>query len=322
MILFLAAIAGGLALLVWSAGKFVDGAATAARYAGMPPLLIGMVIIGFGTSMPEMVVSALASAQGNSGVALGNAYGSNIVNIGLILGLTAVLSPIAVASRVVRKELPILLGITLVSGLLLMDGLLGLKEALILLVLFVLMMVWTIHSASRGKGDVLDEEFSREVDAKTMSLKQSLFWLVLGLSVLIGSSRLLVWGAVGIAKLLGVSDLIIGLTIVAIGTSLPELASSIAAVRKNEHDMALGNIIGSNMFNLLVVVGIAGAVLPMQVGLEVLYRDWAVMACLTVVLLPMCLGFRKPGRINRLEGSLLVVAYLAYTAFLITSQFH
>ena len=320
MILYLAAMALGLILLVWSAGRFVDGAATAARYAGMSPLLIGMVIIGFGTSMPEMVVSALASAQGNPGVALGNAYGSNIVNIGLILGLTALLSPIAVASRVVRKELPILLGITLVSGLLLWDGLLGHKEALVLLILFALMMAWTIRSASRGKGDVLDEEYSREVDAKSMSLKQSLFWLVVGLVVLIGSSRLLVWGAVGIAKALGISDLIIGLTIVAIGTSLPELASSIVAVRKNEHDMALGNIIGSNMFNLLVVVGIAGAVSPMQVGPEVLARDWLVMAGLTILLLPMCLGFRKPGRINRFEGAFLVLVYLGYTGFLAWSQ--
>lgn len=320
MILYLAAMAIGLILLVWSAGRFVDGAATAARYAGMSPLLIGMVIIGFGTSMPEMVVSALASAQGNPGVALGNAYGSNIVNIGLILGLTALLSPIAVASRVVRKELPILLGITLVSGLLLWDGLLGHKEALVLLILFALMMAWTIRSASRGKGDVLDEEYSREVDAKSMSLKQSLFWLVVGLVVLIGSSRLLVWGAVGIAKALGISDLIIGLTIVAIGTSLPELASSIVAVRKNEHDMALGNIIGSNMFNLLVVVGIAGAVSPMQVGPEVLARDWLVMAGLTILLLPMCLGFRKPGRINRFEGAFLVLVYLGYTGFLAWSQ--
>jgi cation:H+ antiporter len=320
MILFPAAMAAGLVLLVWSAGKFVDGAATAARYAGMSPLLIGMVVIGFGTSMPEMVVSALASAQGNPGVALGNAYGSNIVNIGLILGLTAMMSPIAVASRVVRKELPILLGITLVSGLLLLDGLLGLKEAAVLLVLFVIMMAWTIRSAARGKGDVLDQEYSREVDAKSMSLKLSLFWLVLGLAVLIGSSRLLVWGAVGIAKGLGVSDLIIGLTIIAAGTSLPELASAIVAVRKNEHDLALGNVIGSNMFNLLVVVGIAGAVSPMQVGPEVLYRDWVVMAGLTLILLPMCLGFRKQGRINRLEGALLMAIYAGYTGYLVWSQ--
>ncbi|MDX9958761.1 MAG: calcium/sodium antiporter [Clostridia bacterium] len=320
MILFFVAIAAGLVLLVWSAGKFVDGAATAARYAGMSPLLIGMVIIGFGTSMPEMVVSALASAQGNPGVALGNAYGSNIVNIGLILGLTAVLSPISVASRVVIKELPILLGITLVSGLLLLDGLLGLKEAAVLLVLFIMMMVWTIRSAARGKGDILAEEFSREVDAKSMSLKLSLFWLVSGLVVLIASSRLLVWGAVGIAKGLGVSDLVIGLTIVAVGTSLPELASSLVAIRKNEHDLALGNVIGSNMFNLLVVVGIAGAVSPMQVGPEVLYRDWVVMAGLTVILLPMCLGYKKPGRINRLEGALLMVIYAVYTGYLVWSQ--
>jgi cation:H+ antiporter len=318
--LFLVAIAAGLVFLVWSAGKFVDGAAAAARYAGMSPLLIGMVIIGFGTSMPEMVVSALASAQGNPGVALGNAYGSNIVNIGLILGFTAMLSPIAVASSVVRKELPVLLGITLASGLLLLDGLLGLKEALVLLVLFSLIMVWTIRSAARGKGDVLDQEYSDEVEARTMSLKKALFWLFLGLAVLIASSRLLVWGAVGIAKGLGVSDLIIGLTIVAIGTSLPELASAIAAVRKNEHDLALGNVIGSNMFNLLVVVGIAGAVSPMKVGPEVLSRDWVVMAGLTVMLLPMCLGFRKPGRINRFEGAFLMLVYLGYTGFLVWSE--
>lgn len=319
--LFLAAIAGGLVLLVWSAGKFVDGAASAARFAGMSPLLIGMVIIGFGTSMPEMVVSALASAQGNPGVALGNAYGSNIVNIGLILGLTALLSPIAVASGVVRKELPLLLGITLASGLLLLDGLLGLKEAVVLLILFTLMMIWTIRSAARGKGDVLDEEYAREMGARSMSLKQSLFWLVSGLAVLIGSSRLLVWGAVGIAKALGISDLIIGLTIVAIGTSLPELASSLIAVRKNEHDMALGNIIGSNIFNLLVVVGIAGAVSPMQVSAEVLSRDWVVLAGLTALLLVMCMGYRKPGRINRLEGLVLLLMYIAYTGFLVRSQF-
>lgn len=307
-------------LLVWSAGKFVDGAATAAWYAGMSPLLIGMVIIGFGTSMPEMVVSALASAQGNPGVALGNAYGSNIVNIALILGLTAVISPIAVASRVVRKELPLLLGITLISGLLLLDGLLGLKEAVILLVLFLLMMGWTIRSAARGKGDVLDEGYTREVSAKALSLKQALFWLVLGLVVLIASSRLLVWGAVGIAKGLGISDLIIGLTIVAVGTSLPELASAIVAIRKNEHDLALGNVIGSNMFNLLVVVGIAGAVSPMQVAPEVLSRDWAVLVGLTALLLPMCLGYKKPGRINRVEGSILLLVYMAYTGLLVRSQ--
>jgi cation:H+ antiporter len=320
MILFLAAIAAGLVLLVWSAGKFVDGAATAARYAGMSPLLIGMVIIGFGTSMPEMVVSALASAQGNPGVALGNAYGSNIVNIGLILGLTAMLSPITVASTVVRKELPILMGVTLVSGLLLLDGLLGLKEAAVLLVLFAMMMVWTIRSAARGKSDVLAEEFSREVDAMSMSLKRALFWLVLGLAVLIGSSRLLVWGAVGIAMSMGVSDLVIGLTIVAVGTSLPELASSLVAIRKNEHDLALGNIIGSNLFNALVVVGIAGLVSPMQVEPEVLSRDWVVMAGLTAILLPMCLGYKKPGRINRFEGALLMAIYAVYTGYLVWSQ--
>ena len=178
----------------------------------------------------------------------------------------------------------------------------------------------TILEPSAGKGDILDDEFSREVDARTMSLKQALFWLVLGLLVLIGSSRLLVWGAVGIARGLGISDLIIGLTIIAVGTSLPELASSIVAVRKNEHDLALGNIIGSNIFNSLVVVGIAGAVSPMQVEPAVLHRDWVVMTGLTVILLPMCLGYKKQGRINRFEGALLMVIYIGYTGFLVWSQ--
>ncbi|MBZ6066338.1 calcium/sodium antiporter [Aeromonas schubertii] len=321
MTLSLLAIVAGLALLVWSADKFVDGAAATARYAGMPPLLIGMVIIGFGTSAPEMVVSALAASQGNPGLALGNAYGSNITNIALILGLTALISPIAVASQVVRKEIPVLLGITLLSGALLLDGHLGRGDALILIVVFFVLMGWSIWQGMTGRGDALDAEVSEDIESEGMSLKRALFWLVLGLVLLVGASRLLVWGAVEVAHSLGISDLVIGLTIVAVGTSLPELASSLMAIKKKEHDLALGNVLGSNLFNTLAVVGIAAGIHPLDVDPAVLSRDWSVMMGLTLVLLFMCVGRKGQGRINRAEGGLLLTAYVAYTLWLLGTQF-
>lgn len=193
MTLAVVALIAGLALLVWSADKFVDGAAATARYAGMPPLLIGMVIIGFGTSAPEMVVSALAASQGNPGLALGNAYGSNITNIALILGLTALISPIAVASQVVRKEIPILLGITLLSGALLIDGRLDSTDALILGAVFLVLMGWSIWAGMHGKGDALDADTEESISSEGMSLKSAIIWLIVGLVLLIGASRLLVW---------------------------------------------------------------------------------------------------------------------------------
>ena len=311
----------GLALLVWSADRFVEGAACTARHFGMAPLLIGMVIVGFGTSAPEMVVSALAASQGNPGIALGNAYGSNITNIALILGLTAVISPITVHSQVLRKELPILLLVTALAAWQLWDGQITRTEAFILLGVFAGLMAFTIYQGNNSPKDALAEEMDEELKTHTMPLKRALFWLVLGLVLLIASSRMLVWGAVEIAHAFGVSDLIIGLTIVAVGTSLPELASSLIATRKGEHDIALGNVLGSNLFNTLAVVGIAGTISPMQVGPEVLQRDIAIMAALTVALFVMSFGFRKQGRINRLEGALLLACFVGYTAYLISTVF-
>lgn len=317
MLLAFAAVIAGLALLVWSADKFVDGASATATHAGMPPLLIGMLIIGFGTSAPEMVVSALAASQGNPGLALGNAYGSNITNIALIIGLVAVISPITVHSQVVRKELPILLGVTALAGFQLLNGQLSRLDAWVLLGAFFLLMGWSIVAGMRGRGDSLESEYDQELKAKAMPLQRAILWLVVGLVLLIVSSRVLVWGAVYIAQSLGVSDLIIGLTVVAIGTSLPELASALAAVRKNEHDLALGNVIGSGLFNTLAVVGIAAGIMPLSVDPSLLYRDWMVMAGLTVALLVMCIGFRgRPGCVNRLEGSILLLVYLGYTGYL------
>jgi cation:H+ antiporter len=321
MLLPLISIALGLALLVWSAGKFVEGSAVTAGHFGMPPLLIGMVVVGFGTSAPEMVVSALAATQGNPGLALGNAYGSNITNIALILGITALISPIAVHSAVMRKELPILAVITGLAAWQLWDGELTLVDALVLLGVFAALMGWSIYQGMTAKSDALATEISAELEIRPMPLRVAVGWLVAGLLLLILSSRVLVWGAVDIAQAFGVSDLIIGLTIVAVGTSLPELASSIAAARKGEHDIALGNILGSNLFNTLAVVGIAGVISPMQVAPEILSRDILVMGALTLSLFVLGYGFRGPGRINRVEGGLLLAAFVGYTAYLVSTNF-
>lgn len=314
------AILIGFILLVWSADRFVEGAAATANHFGMPSLLIGMIIVGFGTSAPEMVVSAMAALDGNPDLALGNAIGSNIVNTGLILGITAIIAPIIVQSKIVRKEIPLLLLIGLLLGYLLFDKSLSRLEGVILLLGFFALIAWSIFSAIKGKGDVLESEVEKELVAHAMPIRTSIFWLVVGLVVLIVSSRILVWGAVSIAEALGVSDLIIGLTIVALGTSLPELAASIIAVKKGEYDIAIGNVVGSNMFNLLAVVGIAGTISPMTgLSSEVLSRDWLVMMGMTVALLLTAYGFRRVGRINRFEGAALLFAFCAYNTWLISS---
>lgn len=316
------AITFGLALLVWSADRFVEGSASTARHFGMPPLLIGMVIVGFGTSAPEMVVSAISASQGNPGIALGNAYGSNITNIALILGLTALISPIAVHSQVLRKELPILTAITALAAWQLWDGEISRNDAIVLLGVLGGLMVWTIWQGMQKNADALAMEMEQELEIRDMPLRRAVVWLIVGLTLLIASSRILVWGAVEIARGFGVSDMIIGLTIVAIGTSLPELASSIIATRKGEHDIALGNILGSNLFNTLAVVGIAGIIHPMPVGPEVFSRDIMVMAALTISLFIFGYGFRgRQGRINRFEGAALLACYIGYTAYLVKSVF-
>ncbi|RZV13321.1 calcium/sodium antiporter [Aliarcobacter butzleri] len=318
MFLFLGAIVAGFAILVWSADKFVEGAASTAKHLGMPSLLIGILIVGFGTSAPEMVVSAIAAMEGNSGLALGNAIGSNIVNIALILGITAIIAPIAVNSKIVRKEIPILLIIVLFLGYLLFDNTLTFVEGVVLLVGFFILVGCSIYAAIKGKGDTLESEINDELLEHEMSLRAGVIWLIVGLILLIASSRLLVWGAVGVATEFGVSDLIIGLTIVALGTSLPELAASIIAARKGEHDIAIGNVVGSNMFNILAVIGIAVVIAPMNIiSFEVLQRDWITMLLLTIALLFMAYGFKnKEGEITRLEGFILVVCYVAYNTYL------
>lgn len=325
MLLPVIAILAGLAVLVWSADRFVNGAANTAKHFSLPSLLIGILIIGFGTSAPELVVSVLAASQGNPGIALGNAFGSNISNIALILGITAVIAPVAVTSDILRRTLPMLILATVAIAAVLWNLAISRFNALFLLTLFTLIMILAIRQGlkdqKKDKHDGLAVEIDQEF-SHLMPLKQSIFWVVIGLVLLIASSRALVWGAVSIAQSLGASDLIIGLTIVAVGTSLPELASSIIAARKGEHDMAVGNILGSNLFNTLAVVGLAGAIQPLTIEASVLYRDVGLMLALTCVLFLFGFGFKgRQGRINRWEGSVLILTYLLYTAWLVSSLF-
>lgn len=316
MLFHLLAIVAGLAVLVWSADKFVDGAATLAKHLGVSALLIGIIIVGFGTSAPEITVSIISALEDRPELALGNAYGSNIVNIALILGVTALMGTIAVQSDVLRRELPILLAATGFGVILLLDGALSRLDGALLFAVLASYMGYSIWRARQGKADHLIEEVEQEMVEHNMTKAQSIVWIVLGLVLLIASSRALVWGAVGVAEAFGVSELIIGLTVVAIGTSLPELVSSIIAARKGEYDMVLGNIIGSNFFNMLAVVGVAALIQPLAVGQEVLQRDIPVMVGITVLLFAICWLFKA---VNRYAGMGFVAIYVGYTLWLINT---
>lgn len=315
------AIAGGFVLLTWSADRFVVGASALAYNLNVSPLIIGLTIVSLGTSAPEILVSAVASLQGNGGLAIGNALGSNIINIALILGVTALIVPLNVHSSIVRREMPVLIGVMLLGLLLLLDGSLGQADGLVLLSGMALMLLWMTHIGIREKSshDPISVEFADEVPTN-LSMSRAGFWIVVGGLCLLGSSKLLVWGAVAIAHTMGVSDLVIGLTIVAMGTSLPELAASVMSALKNEHDIAIGNIIGSNIFNLLAVLGLPGLINPGPFDAIVLTRDYPVMLGLTVLFFIMAYGFRGPGRINRLEGALLVFAFVGYQTLLYFSE--
>ncbi len=315
MLIHLLAIAGGFLVLAWSADRFVLGASAVAQHLGVPPLIIGLTVVGIGTSAPEMLVSALSAWEGSPGIAVGNAIGSNITNIGLILGATALAYPLLVRSRILRRELPVLLVVMAASLLTVLDGALSALEGGALLAGMGGLLVWLYLQGRGDGGDPITAEFAQEIP-HDLPLKHALGWLALGMVLLLASSRLLVWAAVALATELGVPELVIGLTIVALGTSLPELAASMAAARKGEHDIAIGNVIGSNMFNLLGVMGLAALIAPHAVDAEVLSRDFPVMAGLTVAFLIMGFGRRAHGAITRPEGLLLVVAYLAYMALL------
>ena len=308
------AIIIGFGLLVWGAERFVHGAAAIAKNLGISPLIIGLTIVGIGTSAPEILISIFAASQGNPALAVGNALGSNITNIALVLGITAIVMPLTVKSETLRREYPIMFLIMLLALVLVMDHHLGQMDGLILISGLFVMLYWMIQQGRKQKSDPMEQEFDHEIPI--ISNKKAFLWLTIGLILLIVSSRGLVWGSVNIAKAAGISDLVIGLSIVAIGTSLPELAASIMSALKKEHDIAIGNIIGSNMFNLLVVFGIPGLMSPHVIDASILERDFPFMIGLSIALFLMAYGFKGQGRINRFEGSLLLGGYTAYMVIL------
>ena len=315
MALAIIAVIIGLAVLVWSADTFIDGATSLAVRFNMPSFLIGVVILGIGTSAPELVVSALAAVAGSPDLALGNAYGSNIINITLVLGVTAFISPILIRANVIRHDLILLLAVTALAAFQLLDGNLSMTDGIVLIASLIGVLLIQIFLSLRNNT-------AADVDApKDINIAKALATLTLGLVLLIVSSRSIVWGAVELATLWGMSELLIGLTIVAIGTSLPELVASVTAARRGEHDMALGNVIGSNLFNTLGVVGVATVISPIKnVAPEILSRDVLMMAGVTLLLFVLAIiAYNRQGEMKRGSGLVLILTFIGYSVWLGTS---
>lgn len=315
MLLPIVSLVIGLIVLVWSADKFILGAAGSAKNFGMSPLLIGLTIVAFGTSAPEILVAIVATMDDSGTLAIGNALGSNIANIALVLGVTALIAPLPVKNSVRRKELPLMVLVTLIAGAVLYNLTLDTLDSVLLFGALIACM----YLFSRSKNE--DEESDSEDDEEIPDVKTStgVFWLITGLALLIASSKAIVWGATDIAYALGVSDLIVGLTIIAIGTSLPELAASITSALKGHHDIAIGGVVGSNIFNLGAVLSIPGLVSPISFSFDIFMRDYGFMLALSVLLLVFCFT-RKPAKIKRPEGAFLLALYAGYMFFLYTSS--
>ncbi|TMP45624.1 calcium/sodium antiporter [Pseudoalteromonas citrea] len=308
----------GFAALVWSADRFVFGAAALARNFGVPTLIVGLTIVAMGSSAPEMMVAAQAALADKTDTAVGNAVGSNIANILLVLGITALLRPLSVSSGILRREMPLLVIVSLGAWLIISDNYFSATEGTLLLVGFVLFLLAliVITKQTGNQDDPLVSEACDEVP-DNVPTKKAVLWLVVGMVLLPISSHYLIGSAVDIAKFFGMSDLLIGLTIIAIGTSLPELAACIAGVLKKEDDLALGNIIGSNIFNILAVLSIAGILNPATLDANIAQRDIFVMLAATLALIIMSLSLTGTRRINRLEGGLLLAAFIGYMYYII-----
>ncbi len=303
------ALLSGFALLIWSADEFTDNGAKIANIFNVSPLIIGLLIFGFGTSAPEMLVSGLAAIDGNTGLSIGNAIGSNIFNIALVLGVSAIILPIKVNEDILKKEWIFLMVATLCAGLLLWDGRLDFVDGLILVTMLALFLAYTFKESkdkTHHEFDELEQTVDKSQTAKTWIM------LLVGLVVLISSAKLVVWGGVEVAKAFGVSDLVIGLTVVALGTSLPELAVAIASALKKQYEMVVGNVIGSNLFNTIAVLAIPGLIHPSDVPEQVMSRDYPIMLLLTILLFLVSYKFSKEHIINRYEGVLLIGVFGFY----------
>lgn len=306
----------GLVVLSWGADRFVYGASALAKNIGVSPMMIGLTIVAMGSSAPEIVVSATASMAGNPDTAVGNALGSNITNIALVLGITVLIKPLMVSSTTLKRELPVMLIVTLLAVYFIDDSFLSRIEGIVLITLFVLVIAgMAVLSFTVDKNDPLVAETETEIP-NNVATPTAIFWVVVGLILLPLSAHFLVDSASEIARHFGISELVIGLTIIAIGTSLPELAASIAGVLKGEDDLALGNIIGSNIFNLLAVLAMPGLIHPGILDVNAADRDSLVMLGLSILLFIFCFNFRGARRINRVEGAIFVIIFVAYQIWL------
>ena len=321
MILFSGAVILGLALLAWSSDRFVDGASGVAESFGISPLVIGLTIVAFSTSAPEMLVSAVSAWQGNNGIAIGNAVGSNIANMTLVLGVAVLIMPLKVGPQTLHRETPLLLvGMLFALLILLWDDVLSRIDGILLMTAMILVICLTIYLARhQSKNIVKSETDTSNVSSEQKVSGQVVWWLISGLVVLLVSAKLLVWGAVGIAETFGVSDLVIGLTIVAVGTSLPELAASITAIKKGEHDMAIGNVIGSSLFNILAVLGIVGIVGPNPFDHDVIIRDYPLMIGLVIIFYLLTRRIPKDGTfvMQRWLGGGLLLLFFIYQSVIL-----
>ncbi|MDH3615014.1 MAG: calcium/sodium antiporter [Gammaproteobacteria bacterium] len=313
-------VIAGLVLLMWGADRFVHGAAAAARNFGVAPLLIGLTVVAFATSAPEILVSVVAALQKEPGLAIGNAIGSNIVNVGLVLGITAIIRPIKMESATLRREMPALLAVSLLTVSLFLDSYLSRVDGLVMLTGLIIVMFWLARLGLRSAAnDPIKRDFEAEIPSD-VSMKMAMVWLAIGLGTLLVGAELLVDGAIGVATILGISEVVIGILVVALGTSLPELAVSLTSALKGEYGLAIGNIVGSNIFNLLAVIGVAATIEPSALAPTVLSLHIFVMVAFTLVLFAMTYDYNGNAELSRLEGLALLVAFIAYDSYVVVQN--
>jgi cation:H+ antiporter len=307
----------GLVLLIWGADRFVHGAAASARNMGIAPLLIGLTVVAFATSAPEILVSVVASLRGEPGLAIGNAIGSNIVNIGLVLGFVALIKPIQLRSATLRREMPALLAVTLLTVSLFLDSFLSFIDGIVMLTGLVIVMMWLTRLGMRSApSDPINQEYEAEIP-KNVTTRIAIIWLLVGIATLLVGAHLLVDGSIEIARILGVSEVVIGILLVALGTSLPELAVSLVSALKGEYGLAIGNIVGSNIFNLLAVIGVAATIAPSSLAPSVLSLHIFVMVAFTLVLFAMTYDYDGKSELSRIEGIALLLAFIAYDTYVV-----
>lgn len=320
MLYAIPALFTGLLLLVWGAERAVQGGTSLAARSGLPPMLTGLLVLGFGSAAPELAVALTAASQEHPALALGSAWGANIVAMSLVLGVVLWQVPLTVRSHGLRRELPVLLAATVLTAALVADGVLSRTDAAVLLLGFVALLVWSWRLQRRSGDDALALEARAEMARQPGSAPRAVLSVLLGTVALVGGSMLLVWGAIETAVWLGVSDLILGLGVVALGTTLPELATCMVAARKGEHEIALGQILGAGLFNTLAVAGLAGLIEPMDLPVQVLWRDLLVMAALALCLYRLARDADRPAQLGRRTGLALIGVYVLHTAALLLTS--